>query len=246
MGGGANCVALGDLDGDGRLDIATANRDSQDVSVLFADAGGGFREEVRYSAGEQPCFPNFLALRDMNADGRLDIATANDRSNDVSVLLARPDGGFQDAQHYRVGLRPLAVALTDLDGYGLDILVANYGSDDVSVLLQLRNPCVPGAAFVRGDVGGRSFRGSLPSDGSANLTDAVRILGHLFLGTLPVLECEKAADVNDSGGIDLNDAVRLLRYLFFGDAAPAPPFPGPGNDPTADGLSCCAYSGGRA
>jgi FG-GAP-like repeat len=63
--------------------------------------------------------------------------TANVIYNDVSVLLGNGDGTFQPQQRFAVGVQPFSVAVADLDEDGLlDLVTANAGSNDVSVLLQ--------------------------------------------------------------------------------------------------------------
>ncbi|BAC89392.1 FG-GAP-like repeat-containing protein [Gloeobacter violaceus] len=116
-------VALGDIDGDGDLDIATASGDYADpgnVSVLLNAGGGGFAPPRSFAVGD---LPKSVALGDIDGDGDLDIATANRESNDVSVLLNTGGGSFAPAQAFAVGSRPYSVALGDLDGDGdLDIV----------------------------------------------------------------------------------------------------------------------------
>jgi hypothetical protein len=75
----------------------------------------------------------------------------------------------------------------------------------------------PEVLFRRGD-----------ADGNRNLelTDAVRILNFLFLGT-GVLNCFEAADSDDNGTLELTDAIRILNFLFIGGAARPPESPGP-------------------
>lgn len=83
--------------------------------------------------------------------------------------------------------------------------------------------------FIRGDSNG---------DGVTNLSDAVHILGFLFLGgTGP--SCKDASDADDSGVIELTDAVVILRTLFLGDQSIAAPYPTPGGDPGPDMLPHC-------
>lgn len=53
-------------------------------------------------------------------------------------------------------------------------------------------------------------------DWEITISDAIQILGHLFLGAPPELPCHDAADANDDGKLDLTDAVYLLGYLFLG------------------------------
>ncbi|HLU49173.1 MAG TPA: EF-hand domain-containing protein, partial [Planctomycetota bacterium] len=84
--------------------------------------------------------------------------------------------------------------------------------------------------FVRADADG---------SGSIDLTDAIRILGYLFLGGEPS-RCLDAMDSDDSGSLDLTDGIYPLNYLFVGGPAPPPPFPEAGVDPTADTIPPCA------
>jgi hypothetical protein len=94
----------------------------------------------------------------------------------------------------------------------------------------------PGVRFVRGDA---------DSDGTINLTDAVRVLNFLFTGG-PAPTCLDAADADDSGTLAITDAIRILGWLFSGGAAPMPPSPSGGTypasdcgpDPTNDEIGC--------
>ena len=129
-------LATADLNGDGHLDLATANERSDDVSLLLGNGDGTFRTQQRFAAGSGP---SALVAVDLNGDGRVDLATANDRSRDVSVLLGNGDGTFQTPRRFPVG-RPLdsrekrALAAADLNGDGrLDLATTNTRS--VSVLL---------------------------------------------------------------------------------------------------------------
>lgn len=89
------------------------------------------------------------------------------------------------------------------------------------------------ADFVRGDVDG---------NGSVEMTDAVRIFGHLFLGNPKTLACQDAADPSDRGSIDLSAGIYLLNFLFVGGSPPAEPYPHCGDDPTNDKLGCESYA----
>jgi hypothetical protein len=85
-------------------------------------------------------------------------------------------------------------------------------------------------------------RGNADTHPAIDLTDAVFILTHLFLGGAGPA-CPDAADVDDSGGVELTDAVFLLQYLFQGGVAPPPPGTAlAGIDPTPDALPPCLAS----
>ncbi len=129
-------MAIGDLDGDGVLDLAVANFDSDDVSVLVGDGAGGFAAATNFAAGNGP---RALATGDLDRAGVLDLAVANFNSNDVSVLVGDGAGSFAAPTNFAVGGPPVSVAIGDLDGDGdLDLAVANF--NNVSVLLNTTNP----------------------------------------------------------------------------------------------------------
>src|SRR5262245_13744297 len=74
-------------------------------------------------------------------------------------------------------------------------------------------PCGPvrAALFIRGDV---------DASGQHDISDAVGILGHLFLGGHVGPDCLDALDVDDSGEVEITDGIYLLGYLFLGNSAP--------------------------
>ena len=88
-----------------------------------------------------------------------------------------------------------------------------------------KSPDVPRPEF-------RYLRGDANASGGVGISDAITILGYLFLGELEPFACLPAADSNGSGRFDIGDAVFLLSYLFLGGSPPPAPFPdcGPGTD----------------
>jgi hypothetical protein len=148
--GGTSAVAIADLNGDGKSDIiATAS----DLNIFMQDPAspGSFLAPVHYPVGAQPCA---IAVRDFNADGRVDLAIANLGSADgtspssMSILLQNPAsvGTFLPATNYATDVRSWTIASADLNGDGMpDLAVGNMGSfngSSLSVLLQ--DPAHPG------------------------------------------------------------------------------------------------------
>src|SRR5437773_55915 len=150
-GAGPTSVTLGDLNGDGKSDLAVMNFISGTVSVLLnatvpGAATPSFAAKQDFATGTSPVF---VTVGDLNGDGKLDLAVANLNSNTVSVLLNTTAPGaatpsFAAKQDFATGTSPSSVTVGDLNGDGkLDLAIANFNSDTVSVLL---NTTAPGAA----------------------------------------------------------------------------------------------------
>jgi hypothetical protein len=127
--GGDYSIAAADLNGDGKVDLATVNYIFNTVSVLFNNGNGTFTPKVDYPAGN---YPNSIVAADMNGDGISDLAFTNDAN--VNVLFNYGDGTFAPRVNYPDGSGPIAVAAVDLNGDGhTDLAIANRLSNNVSV-----------------------------------------------------------------------------------------------------------------
>jgi hypothetical protein len=151
-GTGPVSVAIGDLDGDGKLDLAVANYGSNSVSVIrnLSSSGsivlGSFAAKVDFTTGTNP---QSVALGDLDGDGKPDLAVANLISNTVSVIRnlsmsgSINSGSFAAKVDFTTGINPYSVALGDLDGDGKpELAVANNASVTVSVF---RNTTISGS-----------------------------------------------------------------------------------------------------
>ena len=121
-------IAVGDLDGDGRNDIAVATADG--ISVLYQDATGAFGRPVAVSVGGDA---SGVAIGDVDGDGKSDIV-ATRATGVVTVVLNR--AGFTNAEVLTLtaGAQPMAAAIADLNQDGTpDLAVANNGSSDGTV-----------------------------------------------------------------------------------------------------------------
>jgi len=145
-----DAIAVADFNGDGNLDIAIANRSSNDVSVLLGKGNGTFNIQVKYAAGTGGPDPVGIAAADLNGDGKPDLIVADSGTNKVSVLLNTGTGTFNAAVQYSVGSVPSAVAVGDLNGDGIaDIAVTNSGSNTVSILINSGSGTfTPGGTFA--------------------------------------------------------------------------------------------------
>jgi hypothetical protein len=134
---GPSSVTVGDFNGDGKQDLATANDRDDSASVLLGTGTGSFQSAVTYAVGGEA---SSVAVVDINGDGLEDLVTANSRSNNVSVLLGNGDGSFPRSESFPVGAPPTAIAIGDFNRDGFqDVVTANSSSDfipeHVSVLL---------------------------------------------------------------------------------------------------------------
>lgn len=129
-------VALGDLDGAGGPDLVTANAGSASVSVYLNDNGTFAEPTVLADVDMNPT--ESAALGDVNDDGFNDIVASMSGANMAGLWLGTGDGAFIWSGNYELYTDeyPTAISLGDVnDDEYLDIVTANSGTDDVTVLL---------------------------------------------------------------------------------------------------------------
>ncbi len=239
VGDAPQSVAVGDLDGDGDLDLAVAIDTVEtfdDVAVLLNSGDGTFAPPTLFSVGT---VPKSLEMGDMDGDGDLDVAVVNQGSGDVSILLNNGNGTFAPEVFYATGDGPQDVALGDLDGDGdLDVATANDGSDDISVLLNNGNGTLaPRTTFAVGPGPASLAMGDLDGDNDLDLAvgissgnDRVSILKNFGNGTFaapvdfsvgnfPWFESVALGDLDDDGDLDVvvANALELSVSVLLGN-----------------------------
>lgn len=172
-------VVVGDVTGDGKADIITADNQywSSGISVFAGNGDGTFAAPRAYNTA---LCPWNIALGDMNGDGALDVVTADDTdSGTVSVLINNGDGTFPSPSDrslvnaYPAGTYTMGLALADLDGDGrLDVATSDGGTNSLAVLkgngdgtLQPMQLSLSGDVYGTRAIGSGDFNG----DGIADL-----------------------------------------------------------------------------
>lgn len=140
-------VTTGDFNGDGKVDLATADFSLNylpDVSVLQGNGDGTFQAARYYATDATIGGSGSIEAGDFNGDGKLDLVASEAQGDEVgdgliSVLLGNGDGSFQSTGiSFTGGRAPLDMAVGDFNGdRNLDVAVSGRGSLDGEVVVML-------------------------------------------------------------------------------------------------------------
>ncbi|HEY9174896.1 MAG TPA: VCBS repeat-containing protein [Verrucomicrobiae bacterium] len=226
---GPDYLATADVNGDGRLDLISANYGfrwalpgdpggwNTTLTILTNSGSGSFGSNATLTVGTGP---SAVVAADVNGDGKPDLISANETDNTVTVLTNNGSGLFGGNATFAVGLRPRGLVAADVNGdLALDLVCPNAGANTLTVLtnqgrgvfglhatLPVGNePLFVAAADVNGD--------GQPDLISANKNgDSLTVLtndghgGFAFNATVPVghfPDAVSAADFNGDGHLDL-------------------------------------------
>lgn len=186
-GEGPRALAAGDFNGDGRKDMAVVHS-GEGRLVMLNNAGLGLF--VVTHGMELGGSPAGVVAADINRDGMLDLVISDEYESSLKVLLGSGEGTFQNyyqdqgAFYWLAGL-PGGMALGDFNKDSLtDVAVAQWGSDEVALLLNNYQPRVasmkmttledwPLEVRLRGSTGPLQFQfGAGPTNGTLMLKRA--------------------------------------------------------------------------
>ena len=155
VGAGPMSVAVGDFNGDGKIDLVTANYDNgagRTLTVLTNNGTGGFGSNATFTVGTPFPFvppegfyqaPWSVTVADVNQDGKPDLVSANYTSgagNRLTVMTNNGAGIFSSNAILTVGSGPKCVAAGDVNGDGkIDLISANYSAGTLTILTNAGN-----------------------------------------------------------------------------------------------------------
>lgn len=139
VGSWPEVVAIGDLNNDGREDVALATsfyfdpENDHHLHVFLQDQQGKLAFAYKLPTGQRP---RAIAMGDVDHDGLTDVAVAN-ADGTVGIFAQDGSGRLDPMVSYPVGTGPDGVSIADLNGDGLsDVVVSHWNSEFISLLLQ--------------------------------------------------------------------------------------------------------------
>ncbi|HEX4456665.1 MAG TPA: VCBS repeat-containing protein [Polyangia bacterium] len=217
-------IALGDLDGDGRLDVAVARL--ADVGVLYQTAGGTLAPIVPLTVTQGGNGEELVAIADFNGDGRADLVATGWAANGIDLWLQGADGTLAGPESFvcpHGGYDDIAVADFDGDGSS-DLIIAGPQATSGCLLQQSAGGFLPYVslpysedveAIAGGDVDGDG-RPDFVAVGGGNGSDAhLGVALQAADGTLGAFAWSASRDipgdviVGDADGDGRNDVLVL-------------------------------------
>ncbi|EEF57871.1 FG-GAP-like repeat-containing protein [Pedosphaera parvula] len=210
-------VAAADVNGDGKVDLISANQNDSTLTVLTNTGTGQFIFSALLSVGS---FPHCVIATDINGDSKVDLISANSGGNSLTVLTNDGSGHFAVSASPGAGSGTFGVTAADVNGDGkADLISANFSGNSLTVLTNDGTghfvlSASPGVGFGPGSVTAADVNG----DGKVDLisvnmsVSSLSVLindgaGHFALsstlGAGPTPYSVAAADVNGDGQVDL-------------------------------------------
>jgi flagellin-like hook-associated protein FlgL len=135
-GAGSWGMDVGDVNGDGILDVVTGNRNfpgAGSVSVMIGRGDGTFNQATTMSTAADT---RDVELADLNGDGNLDIISADFGDDQISIFLGNGNGTFQSRISMTLTDGPIKPLAEDINNDGkLDLIVANLNDGTVNIFI---------------------------------------------------------------------------------------------------------------
>jgi Bacterial Ig-like domain (group 3)/FG-GAP-like repeat len=138
FGRGASAIAVADLNGDGRVDLAVSTFDRNTIpgpdslSIFLGNGDGTFGQPNSFITGSA----GSIIAEDFDGDGKVDVAITSSGSNVVSILLGTGDGTFRSQVDFGPGNGPASLVAGDFNGDGhIDLVTADFYGDSAALLL---------------------------------------------------------------------------------------------------------------
>jgi hypothetical protein len=234
-------AAAADVNGDGKIDLISANINGNTLTVLTNNGAGMFTASSSPGVGDGP---RSVVATDVNGDGNPDLISANIRDSTLTVLTNKGDGTFAYSDTLGVGSGVRSVLAADVSGDGwLDLISVNAVDNTLTVLTNKKtgtfilSATLPVGAtalsVVAADVNGDG-RVDLVSSGNMD-TDTLTVLTNNGDGTFTIsfstgiatgsqAHYVEAADLDGDGKVDLIISSAIDSNLTVLLNSPAPPF----------------------
>jgi hypothetical protein len=187
VGYGPTCVVAADVNGDGRVDLISANQNDGTLSVLTNIGNGTFALQTNLTT----LSPSFLVATNISGSGHIDLACANsDNGYPGSVTIFTGDGHGNFTSNSTVSTGPVgsypdSITAADFNGDGkMDLVVANYGTSNLTVLTQTtatNGSGTPPVVSITAPTNGANFANNEPLKVTASAQSAKGITAVFFL-----------------------------------------------------------------